>query len=148
MDNKEKFLTLKEASEISGYAPDYIGQLIRIGKLTGKQIYCNVAWVTTEDAIRKYMEEEQCKSKGFLTRKLYQAQAELAHPTKHLSKTLKLVLYPSIITLILFIVFLFYIFSVNLEKKLQQKLLNKVNIERNEQNGEISQQDSHLLVTY
>lgn len=146
MDNKEKFLTLKEASDISGYAPDYIGQLIRKGKVSGKQIYHNVAWVTTEDAIRKYMEEERRKPKGFITRKLYQAQAELTRPTKNLPKALKLALYFSIITLILFIVFLFYIFSVNLEKKLQQKILNKVNIK--EDDNDITQQDLRFLVTY
>jgi hypothetical protein len=42
-----KYITLKEAAKISGYASDYIGQLIRRGKLPGKQIYCTVAWMTT-----------------------------------------------------------------------------------------------------
>lgn len=150
MDNKdeEKFLTLKEASEISGYAPDYIGQLIRKGKIIGKQIYCNVAWVTTEDAVKKYMEEERRKSKGFLARKLCQAQAELTHPAKKIPQALKLILYLSIMILVLFIVFLFYIFSVNLEKKWQQKLLNKSNIEQDKHDKEISQQYPRSLVTY
>lgn len=47
-------ISLKEASIISGYSPDYIGQLIRGGKIPGKQIYCNVAWMTTADAILSY----------------------------------------------------------------------------------------------
>ncbi len=52
---EEKYITLKEAAKLSGYAPDYLGQLIRKGKLRGKQIYLNVAWVTTEEALRDYM---------------------------------------------------------------------------------------------
>ncbi len=51
----EKFITLKQAAQISGYSSDYIGQLIRQGKIDGKQVYCNIAWVTTETEIRKYM---------------------------------------------------------------------------------------------
>jgi hypothetical protein len=53
-DEKE-YLTLKQASERFGYSPDYIGQLIRKGKIEGKQIVANVAWVTTEDAMREYI---------------------------------------------------------------------------------------------
>lgn len=50
------YITLKEAAQISNYAPDYIGQLIRAGKIEGEQVYSNVAWVTTEDSIRSYMD--------------------------------------------------------------------------------------------
>ena len=32
-----------------------MGQLIRKGKLAGKQIYLNVAWVTTEEALEEYL---------------------------------------------------------------------------------------------
>jgi len=51
------YITLKEASERFGYAPDYIGQLIRKGKIEGKQVYANVAWVTTEEAMVAYKAE-------------------------------------------------------------------------------------------
>lgn len=51
------YITLKEASERFGYAPDYIGQLIRKGKIEGKQVYANVAWVTTEEAMEAYKAE-------------------------------------------------------------------------------------------
>ncbi len=57
MDGTE-YITLKEAGEISGYSPDYIGQLIRRGKITGKQVYANVAWVTTRGAIDEYLSEK------------------------------------------------------------------------------------------
>lgn len=66
-------ITLKEASELSGYTPDYIGQLIRQGKLPGKQVFSSVSWVTTEDAILDYVKNvkgglsEDGLSKGKLT---------------------------------------------------------------------------------
>ncbi len=53
--DETEYLTLKQASERFGYSPDYIGQLIRKGKIEGKQIVANVAWVTTEAAMRDYI---------------------------------------------------------------------------------------------
>src|SRR5262245_5665543 len=50
------YMTLKEAAEVTSYSPDYIGQLIRAGKLEGQQVYHSVSWVTTERALRTYME--------------------------------------------------------------------------------------------
>lgn len=50
-----EFISLKEASELSGYSSDYVGQLIREGKIPGKQVFSNVAWVTTEAAVRDYI---------------------------------------------------------------------------------------------
>jgi predicted DNA-binding transcriptional regulator AlpA len=57
-NSKSKYINLKEAAKISGYAPDYIGQLIRKGKLPGKQIFCNIAWVTPEDSVRQYIKNK------------------------------------------------------------------------------------------
>lgn len=51
-----KYISLKEAAELSGYTPDYLGQLIRKGKLPGKQVYLNVAWMTTEEALKDYLD--------------------------------------------------------------------------------------------
>ena len=63
--NEEKragFITLKEASERFGYAPDYLGQLIRKGKIEGKLVYSHVAWVTTPEAIEEYISRENNRS--------------------------------------------------------------------------------------
>lgn len=49
------FITLKEAAQVSNYSPDYIGQLIRSGKIEGEQVYMNVAWVTTKKEIMSYV---------------------------------------------------------------------------------------------
>ncbi len=60
---KEKLITLKEAAKISGYSPDYIGQLIRSGKIPGKQVYFNIAWMTTAEAVLAYKQRKQEKRK-------------------------------------------------------------------------------------
>lgn len=60
---EKKYISLKEAAKISGYAPDYVGQLIRNGKIPGKQVYCNIAWVTTEEAVHAYKKEGKKEGK-------------------------------------------------------------------------------------
>ena len=59
---KEKYISLKEAAAMSGYSSDYVGQLIRGGKLPGKQVFSNVAWMTTEEAIYEYLENNKKSS--------------------------------------------------------------------------------------
>jgi hypothetical protein len=61
INSKEKYITLKEAALLSGYSSDYVGQLIREGKIAGKQVYYNIAWVTTRDEISRYL---HLKEKG------------------------------------------------------------------------------------
>ena len=56
---KEKYISLKEAASLSGYTPDYVGQLIRRGKLPGKQVFSHVAWMTTEEALHAYIEKNK-----------------------------------------------------------------------------------------
>ena len=103
-DESGKFLTLKEASELSNYSPDYIGQLIRAGKIDGKQIYSNVAWVTTESALRNYMEKKG--KEGEL----------LANSAYELPDLFRPLLYIVIGVAVLFLLMLVYVFSVTLDK--------------------------------
>jgi len=49
-----KKLTLKQASRISGYSPDYIGQLLRTEKLKGKRIKTQVSWLVEKQNIENY----------------------------------------------------------------------------------------------
>ncbi len=61
----KRYLSLKEAAKLSGYAPDYIGWLIRERKITGKKVYSGVTWLVSEEAIKKYQEKfENRKQKG------------------------------------------------------------------------------------
>ncbi len=68
MNDDKNLISLKEASQKTGYSPDYIGQLIRSGKIFGKQVYYNVAWMTTIDAVLEYKgKAKQNRSKSKFT---------------------------------------------------------------------------------
>lgn len=71
---ENKLISLKEASQISGYAPDYIGQLIRAGKISGKQVYSNITWMTTAEAVLEYKNKNKQKTakSSFKDKLLYQ----------------------------------------------------------------------------
>ena len=55
------YISLKEASVRFGYSQDYLGQLIRKGKLEGKLVYSHVAWVTTPEAVEAYLKRGKKK---------------------------------------------------------------------------------------
>ncbi len=62
-EKRAGYISLKEASERFGYSQDYLGQLIRKGKLDGKLVYSHVAWVTTPEAIEEYIETNKDKKR-------------------------------------------------------------------------------------
>lgn len=133
MARKEtKLINLKEAAEISGYAPDYIGQLIRKGKIPGQQVYCNVQWMTTREAILEYLKKDrkeqepatiQKKAVEF-ARRLKIKILEKSKPDRLLSFSLYFIVAFSVI----FSLLLFYIFSVNIEKKIEKEALEKARL--------------------
>ncbi len=57
MDRLENLITVREASKISGYNPDYLTQLIRTKKLSGKRVGRN--WFTTKDAVTKNLSRKR-----------------------------------------------------------------------------------------
>jgi len=63
MENENNLINLKDAAAISGYSADYVGQLIRQGKIPGKQVYCNIQWMTTKEAVLAYKHGDGQKSK-------------------------------------------------------------------------------------
>ena len=127
---KEKFITLKEASKISGFAPDYVGQLIRMGKIPGKQVYSNVAWVTTEEAVLEYLQkkgegEKAPSSWRTMSEHIRRLQA-YNKSAEDISKIFKVSMYLAIALLVLFGLLLFYIFSVTLDKQLNQSAIQHI----------------------
>ncbi len=109
---KKGFITLREAADISGYAPDYIGQLIRGGKIEGEQVYSSVAWVTTEASLKTYM---AAKNKSYHQSIETDSFHELAH---NFSIYL---LYIITGTLGVCLLIAFYIFSVSLDKAIERR---------------------------
>lgn len=120
MNAKEKRITLKEAAEISGYSPDYLGQLIRKGKIPGEQVFANVAWVTTESSVREYL--ENAKKGTQFKKSTGQTLRQKICNEKQLLRMYTAALYVIIAMLCTFIVFLFFVFSVQLDKKMQENI--------------------------
>lgn len=109
---KKGFITLREAAEISGYAPDYIGQLIRGGKIEGEQVYSSVAWVTTEESVKNYM---FAKNKA-----QHQVSAsDQYHDLVHDFGIYILYVVAGVLSLCLLAAF--YIFSVSLDKTIERR---------------------------
>ncbi len=69
VQKKKKYISLKEASKISGYSADYIGYLIRTGKIEGRPVFTNIAWQTTPEAILAYKNKEHHRGRRKLTPK-------------------------------------------------------------------------------
>ncbi|MBU4422129.1 hypothetical protein KKB41_04240 [Patescibacteria group bacterium] len=127
--NKKNYITLKEAGELSGYAPDYIGQLIRKGKLHGKQVYCNIAWMTTKEAIGRYMQENKDTKKNPPVKKTtFGKIKKIKHVFLEKLKVVglfKFVMYAVIVICLVFFMLLFYIFSIRFENKMQEEAILK-----------------------
>lgn len=121
---KERYITLKEASEISGYAPDYVGQLIRKGRLSGKQVYSGVAWVTTEKALRQYLSGGGGPESQAFTRLIRGLGG--AKSGDQPSPLFRILLYAVVGAGIAIIVVLFYILSVNIEYKLEERGVKQI----------------------
>lgn len=135
-EKNEKFISLKEAAKISGYAPDYIGQLIRKGKIPGKMVYSNVAWVTTEEAIREYLVNGKNKNLAVsgVVEKARFAKIRFLNEVRLVS-FFRSTLYIVIAFSIGFFLLLFYVFSVAFDKKLQDGALQA--IERNDEKNSL-----------
>lgn len=122
--SKEKFITLKEAAEITGYAPDYIGQLIRSGKIEGKQVYSNVAWVTTESAVREYAERGKSKGKDHVDSEPSFSFGRFLRGAL-VQRFYKVGLYALLTVGVLFFLVLFYILSINIDRYLESRAVEK-----------------------
>ncbi len=111
------YITLKEAAKISGYSPDYLGQLIRKGKLAGKQVYLNVAWVTTEKALKSYLEENKGGIRksdfGVIFRGKIRRWLEAHSSSDQIVHFARRVIYIVIALLFIFCMFLLYAIAVN-----------------------------------
>jgi hypothetical protein len=124
MNKKSEYISLREAAAMSGYTPDYVGQLIRSGKLPGKQVFANVAWMTTEEAIREYIGSKKGKNAAkdaVAPTMLDVLQREIESP--RLVKRLSIAL---IVLSVAFMLVIFYIFSTSLDQRLNQRAMQRL----------------------
>jgi hypothetical protein len=116
ISKQNKEITLKEAAEMSGYSSDYIGQLIRQGKIQGKQVFSNVSWVTTPEAIESYIHKGGVtKTKGEVLEKYFSLE-RLSFAYLVLGRVL-------IGLLVVFLAFLIYVLSVTIDRYLERSYM-------------------------
>ena len=128
MSSKEpKYISLKEAAELSGYSADYVGQLIRSGKLPGKQVFLNVAWMTTKEALEGYMNKDKKAEKQPWT--IESMKAEWLSP-EGLSRLYTFFIWAVAAILAIFIITLLYIFAVSIDHSVETRYLEKIDYER------------------
>lgn len=121
------YITLKEASELFGYSPDYIGQLIRKGKIEGKQVYASVAWVTTKETLEDYLAREK---KGMGSEDTTRREEIMKLLTSPRSATLlEWVLRALIPVLLLVAMFVFYFISISIDHKLTQDAQHRLDLQ-------------------
>src|SRR5205807_2557938 len=102
---------------ITGYSADYVGQLIRGGKLEGKQVFSNVAWMTTEEALQKYLRrlEEPAGSKNSL-----QVLVDTVRRSISITNAYTVVNWTAVMLLGLFTVFLISVFAIAIDHKVER----------------------------
>jgi hypothetical protein len=124
MLRKEKeYLSLKEASELTGYSSDYVGQLIRSGKIEGKQVYSHVSWVTTKDALDAYMNKN-----GKVPRTPVKYTGDpYARATRLFSVMTKTVLAVSLCL----VLFLGYVLAVAVDRSIEARAIERMEYARN-----------------
>ncbi len=117
-----KYISLKEAASMSGYSADYIGQLIRSGKLEGKQVFSNISWMTTEDAIRAYLE----KDKKITPKESYLYRTkEYFSSSDGLNTIYIAVSWVAIVLFVTFLVVLIGMIAISIDHRLEKKALEK-----------------------
>ena len=108
----KKLINLKEAAQLSGYSADYVGQLIRSGKIPGKQVYCNIAWMTTAEAVLNYKNKGKNTANNKINARIRKIRLEY-NVIKLFFTTFKSA-FPILITLIISFIILsvFFIYSI------------------------------------
>ncbi len=59
--DEKNLISLKEAAALTGYSADYIGQMIRSGKIPGKQVFTGLQWMTSAQDIKDYRQASKTK---------------------------------------------------------------------------------------
>ena len=123
LSEKKKYISLKEAAKISGYSADYVGQLIRGGKLEGKQVFLNIAWMTTEEAINNYL----WRQNGTADKKTaLQAFVDKMRSSISITGAYAAVNWTAAVVLGLFIVFLISVIAIAIDHQIERGYAQKL----------------------
>lgn len=64
MENLKKIISLHQASQLSGYHPDYLSSLLRKNEIKGEKL--GGSWFTTEEEIKSYIFRQKIRNKNAL----------------------------------------------------------------------------------
>jgi len=124
MATEKELISLKEAAKLSGYSADYVGQLIRAGKITGKQVFSNVAWMTTEEAVIEYVQKEK-KGVTQEEKSVWRSIRDRILSPEFLVSMYSGVSWVVIVLLGLFILGMYTVFVVSVDHRITQKYQQK-----------------------
>ena len=137
-NSDSEYISLKEASKISGYSPDYIGYLIRTGKIPGRMVYTGVSWQTTREAILAYKNRQQRKKgKTTFKEKVSESLSSLKRRVSFELNLLKMFL-KEFKTLLIFLFLLFFLFTLISAWFLSSKLEKKTEVKEIEKKEQIT----------
>ena len=125
METNDELISLKEAASLSGYSADYIGQLIRSGKISGKQVFSNVSWMTSEKAVREYIEKDKKKSEPRTLSLFERVSAGVSSPDALTTAYIWTSWFVTALCAV-FVLLLVYIFSVSIDHKIEQRYLQSI----------------------
>ncbi len=125
---EKSLISLKEAAKVTGYSADYIGQLIRAGKIPGKQVYSNISWVTTAEAVLDYKNASKLKQKqSSVGSHLLKSKRKLAMEVdilKLVFQNFRSAWFLLIIIFIIFTALLYSVFYFSINKNIENKAVN------------------------
>jgi len=131
--SEKEYISLREASKISGYSSDYVGYLIRTGKIPGRMVYTGVSWQTTREAILAYKNRQQRKKgKTNFREKINEGLSSLKSRLGFEFNLLKMFFkeFKTILIFLFLLVFLItsisvWVLSSKLEKKIEIREIEK-----------------------
>jgi len=125
---EKNLISLKEAAKESGYSADYIGQLIRAGKIPGKQVYTNISWMTTAEAVLDYKNASKINQKspgvgGKMLRSRRKLMMEVGI-IKLVFQNFKSAIPLIVIIFIIFTALVYSVFYFSMNKNIENKSVN------------------------
>jgi hypothetical protein len=123
MAKEKELISLKDAAKLSGYSADYVGQLIRAGKVSGKQVFSNVVWMTTEEAIVSYLQREE---KRALPETRLQRFVALCTAPERIAQLYTIALWFFIGIMGTFILLLLGVFAIGIDHTISEKYQQQV----------------------
>ncbi len=125
---EKNLISLKDAAKESGYSADYIGQLIRAGKIPGKQVYTNISWMTTAEAVIDYKNTSKANQKnpgvgGKMLRSRRKLMMEIGI-IKLVFQNFKSAIPLIVIIFIIFTALVYSVFYFSMNKNIENKAVN------------------------